>query len=83
MPVQEPHDYEPAFAMLLAPIEQPTFPRDVGVNGGVTVLGSILAIIRAIAMNFTVVLLSAALGYLIALLLLAGVLTRAAGEGAV
>lgn len=55
----------------------------MGVNGGVTVLGSILAIIRAIAMNFTVVLLSAALGYLIALLLLAGVLTRAAGEGAV
>jgi len=39
-----------------------------GVNGGTTVLGSILAIILAIWMNFTFVLLSAALGYMLALL---------------
>lgn len=40
-----------------------------GVNGGATVLGSVLAIILAMATNFTTVFVLAALGYSIALLL--------------
>jgi len=52
-----------------------------GVNGGMTVLGSILAIILAIWLDFTLVLLSAALGYMLALLVFGGVLARTAKEG--
>jgi hypothetical protein len=40
-----------------------------GINGGTTVVGSILAILVAIEINFTIVLLLAALGYAIALLM--------------
>jgi hypothetical protein len=42
-----------------------------GVNGGTTVLGSILAVMIAIEMNFTTVFVLAAAGYAIALGLLA------------
>jgi hypothetical protein len=72
----------PTGIRMVAEHDKNAVPWMWGVNGGMTVLGSVLAIILAIGMNFTVVLLSAALGYLIALLLFAGVLTRAAGEGA-
>jgi len=40
-----------------------------GVNGGATVLGSVIAIILAMAFNFTTVFLLAAMGYLIALMI--------------
>jgi len=72
----------PTGIRMVAEHDKNAVPWMWGVNGGMTVLGSILAIILAIGMNFTVVLLSAALGYLIALVLFARLLTRAAGEGA-
>lgn len=51
-----------------------------GVNGGMTVLGSVLAIILAVWLNFTAVLVFAAAGYLVALVLFATVLGRAIKE---
>jgi hypothetical protein len=41
----------------------------LGVNGGATVLGSILAIMCAMAFNFTTVLILATAGYAVALIL--------------
>lgn len=54
---------------LVATHSRDAVPWMWGVNGGATVLGSVLAIILAMATNFTTVFVIAAVGYLIALLL--------------
>ncbi|MCX5770395.1 MAG: hypothetical protein NTZ09_09010, partial [Candidatus Hydrogenedentes bacterium] len=59
----------PAGIKIVQRLGSDAVPWMLGVNGGATVLGSILAISCAIAFNFTTVLVMAAAGYALALLL--------------